>query len=46
MLSNAIDFEMTVYSAPQVLGGDVIINAEVIKELRRSCLTSHRPDRS
>jgi hypothetical protein len=46
LLSNAIEFEMTVYSAQQVLGGDVVINAEAIKELRRSCLTSHRPDRS
>jgi hypothetical protein len=41
LLANAIEFEMTVYPPQQVLGGDVIINAEVIKELRRSCLTSH-----
>lgn len=32
---------MTVYPPQQVLGGDVILDTEVIKELRRSCLTSH-----
>jgi hypothetical protein len=38
LLPNAIKFEMTVCSVQQVLGGDVIINAE---EIKKSCLASH-----
>ncbi|MBB4167617.1 hypothetical protein FHX09_001448 [Rhizobium sp. BK538] len=43
--SNAIQVEMAVNPAQQMVYRDVIIEAEVVKELRRNCLTSHHsPD--
>jgi hypothetical protein len=39
--SNAVELEMAVDPAQQVICRNVIIKAQVVEELRRSCLTSH-----